>query len=140
MRKFTVITLSICFGLLQISALAQRTYRPNSVLASGSWAKLSVKDAGVYKVDVSFLSSLGFNTSNISSNSIRLYGNGGQTLSERNADIPIDDLTENSILIVDGGDGAFNGTDYFLFYAAGADKWLKDSINKRFTHQKKYLL
>ena len=57
-------------------------------------------------------------------------------LSESNSNIPLDDLAENAIMVMDGGDGLFNGSDYFLFYAAGPDKWLKDSVNKRFTHQK----
>ena len=57
-------------------------------------------------------------------------------LSESNADVPVDDLTENAIMIIDGGDGIFNGTDYFLFYAPGPDQWIKDSINKKFIHQK----
>ena len=39
-------------------------------------------------------------------------------------------------MIVDGGDGFLNGTDYALFYASGADQWLKDSVNQSFTHQK----
>jgi len=38
--------------------------------------------------------------------------------------------------VIDGGDGLFNGSDYFLFYASGTDRWLKDSLNKRFIHQK----
>ncbi|HET6767977.1 MAG TPA: type IX secretion system sortase PorU [Chitinophagaceae bacterium] len=57
-------------------------------------------------------------------------------LSEANSDKPIDDLAENAIMVVDGGDGVFNGGDYFLFYAAGPDRWLNDSLNKRFIHQK----
>src|SRR6187399_3514785 len=135
MRRFTVIALSlICFFATNISA--QRVYKTNSVLSSGSWSKIVVKDGGIYKIDVSFLGAIGFNTSNISSGSIRLFGNGGNMLSEANAEIPLDDLTENAIMVMDGGDGLFNGSDYFLFYAAGPDKWLKDSLNKRFTHQK----
>ena len=118
------------------NASAQRTYKPNSVLATGVWSKIAVRDAGIYKVDVPFLTLLGFNTSNISSNSIRLFGNAAGMLSEANSDIPIDDLAENAITIIDGGDGVFNGTDYFLFYAPGPDKWIKDSINKKFIHQK----
>ncbi|HKC36797.1 MAG TPA: type IX secretion system sortase PorU [Chitinophagaceae bacterium] len=105
-------------------------------MASGVWSKIAVKESGIYKIDLPFLATLGFNTSGISSSSIRLYGNGGNMLSETNADIPIDDLSENAIMVVDGGDGLFNGSDYFLFYAAGPDKWLKDSLNKRFVHQK----
>jgi hypothetical protein len=135
MRRFTVITLSLlCSFVTDVSA--QRTYKTNSVLASGSWAKIAVKEAGIYKVDVPFLSGLGFNTANISSASIRFFGNGGNMLSEVNADLPIDDLAEDAIMIVDGGDGLLNGSDYFLFYAAGPDEWLKDSLNKKFIHQK----
>ena len=135
MGRFTAIALSLmCFFATNVSA--QRVYKTNSVLSSGSWSKIAVKESGIYKIDVPFLGAIGFNTSNISSGSIRLFGNGGNMLSEANADIPLDDLAENSIMVMDGGDGLFNGSDYFLFYAAGPDKWLKDSINKRFAHQK----
>jgi hypothetical protein len=47
-------------------------------------------------------------------------------LSENNNISRPDDLAENAILVVDGGDGVLNGTD----------QWIKDSINKRFTHKK----
>jgi hypothetical protein len=125
--------------LLSLSILctqAQRSYKPNSVLSSGNWWKISLKNAGIYKIDVNFLASLGINTSNLSSNSIRLYGNGGAMLPEANNGFKYDDLEENSILMVDGGDGVFNGADYFLFFSTGADQWLKDSANNRFIHKK----
>ena len=135
MRRFTVIILSLkCLFATNVSA--QRVYKSNSVLASGVWSKIAVKESGVYKIDVPFLATLGFNTAGISTASIRLFGNGGHMLNEANADIPIDDLVENPVLVADGGDGLFNGNDYFLFYASGPDRWLKDSVNKRFVHQK----
>jgi hypothetical protein len=135
MRRFTAITLSvICFFATNVSA--QRVYKTNSVLASGIWSKVAIKESGIYKIDVPFLTTAGFNTSNISSTSIRLFGNGGNMLSETNADIPVDDLAEDAIMVVDGGDGLFNGSDYFLFFASGPDRWLKDSLNKRFTIRK----
>src|SRR5436190_1908652 len=135
MGKFTIICLlAVCFFATNVSA--QRVYKANSILSSGSWSKIGVKESGVYKIDVAFLGALGFNTSNILSGSIRLFGNGGNMLSETNAEIPPDDLIENALMVMDGGDGIFNGNDYFLFYAAGPDKWLKDSVNKKFTHQK----
>ncbi len=115
---------------------AQRSYRNNSVLSAGEWYKLSVKSNGVYRIDIAFLQSLGVNTANISSNAIRLFGNGGQMLAEDNAVPRADDLTENAIQIFDGGDGIFNGNDYFLFFATGPDVWIKDSANKKFRHQK----
>jgi hypothetical protein len=123
-----------CF--LFFAGTAQRTYRSNSVLASGDWFKISVKEAGVYRVNLAFLQTLGVNVSNLQSNSIRLYGNGGQLLPEGNASIPVDDLSENAIQVVDGGDGLLNGSDYFLFYSNGPVHWAKDSVNRRFRHQK----
>lgn len=115
---------------------AQRTYKTASVLASGNWYKLAVKKTGVYKIDVAFLNSLGISTSSINSNSIRLFGNGGQMLSENNGSVPADDLVENSIEMFDGNDGLFNGNDYFLFYANGPDEWIGDGSTKKFSHRK----
>ena len=122
--------------IMSIATSAQRSYRPNSVLASGTWYKLSVKEAGIYKIDLAFLNTLGVNTANLPSNSVRLFGNGGQMLAEANAGTWLDDLQENPIMVADGGDGIINGTDYILFYATGPDQWIKDSLNQRFTHQK----
>ena len=90
-------------------AQGQRVYAPNSVLASGNWYKISVEKTGVYKIDVPFLNSLGVNTANLPSSSVRLFGNGGQMLAESNAVIPFDDLQENAIMVVDGGDGIIDG-------------------------------
>jgi hypothetical protein len=126
---------SICVSLIGLCVYSQRAYKPNSVLVAGEWFKISVKNPGIYKVDVPLLNSLGINAQNLSSAAIRLFGNGGHMLSESNANRPIDDLEENAIMIVDGGDGVFNGADYFLFYANGPHEWLKDSISRRFKHQ-----
>jgi hypothetical protein len=106
------------------------------VLASGNWYKIAVVKEGVYKVDVNFLNTLGISTTNLNSSSIQLFGNGGAMLPEDNVITRIDDLAENTIEMFDGGDGIFNGSDYFLFYGASADKWIKDSTNQKFTHQK----
>ncbi len=122
--------------LMGVPASAQRFYRPNSVLAAGNWYKIAVQRAGIYKLDIAFLNTLGISTSNLASGSIRLFGNGGQMLAEANNGPWWDDLQENAIMVVDGGDGILNGTDYILFYAGGPDQWLKDSTNLRFTHKK----
>ena len=125
-----------CFLIGSLGAFSQRIYAPHSVLSNGNWFKLSIKSAGVYKMDIPFLNNLGVSTSNLPSNSIRLFGNGGQMLAEANAGSWTDDLTENAIQVVDGGDGVLNGSDYILFYADGPDQWIKDSANLRFTHRK----
>jgi hypothetical protein len=116
-------------------AEGQRTYTQSSVLSAGNWYKISVHAEGVYRMDVAFLNSLGI-TGTISSSQLRLYGNGGGMLSESNNSQPVDDLFENAIMVVDGGDGVLNGNDYILFFAPGPHQWSKDSVNRRFTHNK----
>lgn len=132
MRKI----LFFSFLLIAWPSLAQRSYRDNSVLATGAWHKLAVRQTGVHRVDVATLQALGINTQNLSSASLRLYGNGGGMLPEANAPARPDDLQENAIWISDGGDGIFNGNDFFLFYAQGPDQWEKDSLNQRFRYRK----
>jgi hypothetical protein len=131
--------LFLLFGYLFttcFSGLAQRSYTPNSVLTSGNWYKLGVKAPGIYRIDIAFLNSLGVNTTNLSSSSVRIYGNGGQMLNEANNGSWTDDLYENSIAVVDGGDGIISGSDHILFYANGPDEWIKDSLNQSFLHRK----
>jgi flagellar hook assembly protein FlgD len=132
LRKLLLLTL---FSSAFLWVTAQRTYKANSVLASGNWYKISVAGEGVYKVDLALLNSLGI-SGTINSSQIRVFGNGGGMLPESNSSQPADDLEENSIQVVDGGDGVLNGSDYFLFYAPGPDQWAKDSLNKRFSHKK----
>jgi len=127
--------LAICC-LLRPCGEAQRVYRSASSLASGSWYKIAVSAPGIYKVDLSLLRSLGVNTQGLSSSSIRLFGNGGALLPEPCNGSRMDDLIEDAIEMVDGGDGNFGGNDYFLFYAPGPHHWTKDPVNRRFTHVK----
>jgi Peptidase family C25 len=119
-----------------INLPAQRGYKNASVLAAGDWYKLAVTEAGVYKVDMTLLNKLGVVTTNLSSSTLRLYGNGGGMLPEACNGTKTDDLVENAIQVMDGGDGVFDGNDYFIFYSNGPDLWIKDSINQRFSHQK----
>ncbi len=125
-----------CFFVASWPGAAQRFYTPNSVLSTGNWYRLGVKEPGVYKIDIPFLNSLGINTSNLASGSVRIFGNGGQMLAEACNGSWTDDLKENAIMVVDGGDGVINGTDYILFYASGPDEWVKDSANLGFHHRK----
>ena len=116
--------------------MAQRVYADNSVLATGNWFKIGVTQEGIYKIDANMLAAMAIVSGPIRSTAIKIYGNGGAMLAERNALPRIDDLYENAMTVDDGGDGVFNGTDYLLFYAQGPNRWLKDSVNQRFTHQK----
>ncbi|MDP5044887.1 MAG: hypothetical protein NWQ06_07905, partial [Leeuwenhoekiella sp.] len=66
------------------SAVLQET--KNSVLASGAIYKFYVEKTGIYKLDKSFLESLGMNVNAINPQNLKIYGNGGAMLPLRNAD------------------------------------------------------
>lgn len=118
------------------SVPAQRTYKNASVLASGNWYQFSVKEAGVYKIDLPFLNKLGITNTSIPSGALQIFANGGSMLPEVCNGPKTDDLVENAIRVEDGGDGILNGNDYILFYANGPDSWVADSANKTYRHTK----
>ena len=107
----------------------------NSVLSTGNWYKFSVDTTGVFKLDRSFLNSLGISTSDINPNNIKIYGNGGQMLPFLNSDFRYDDLQENAIYVSGEEDNSFDGGDYILFYAKGPNSWDVDYVNDEVKHQ-----
>lgn len=107
----------------------------NSVLASGNWYKIGITKSGIYKVTYNDFVQLGIPSGNIQSSNIALFGNGGGMLPEANGIPRPSDLTENRIVVIDGGDGIFNDGDYFLFYGKGIHSWAYDSTNGIFNHK-----
>jgi hypothetical protein len=122
---------------VQISALRKNTrvaYAGSSVLASGKWYKVGLTQNGVYKMDKGFLSSLGMNLSGVDPKSIRVYGNGGKLMSEKNAEFKYDDLIENAILVNGENDGTFDNGDYVLFYGQSTETWKYASTDSTFNY------
>ncbi|MEY3432630.1 MAG: hypothetical protein RL131_566, partial [Bacteroidota bacterium] len=132
MKRWTVFVVLMGIVLL---AQGQRFYTPKSVLSEGQWVKISVSGSGIYKITASQLKTWGLGPE-ISSVSIQLFGNGGQVLPENTNGSYPDDLRENAIEVVDGGDGKFDGQDYFLFYAPGPHAWTVDSVQRSFSYSK----
>ncbi len=128
---------------LQINAVKEfgaptknlRAYLPNSVLASGNWYKIAVKNEGIYKISYDFLRNLGVDVNTINPRNIRVYGNGGAMLPQNNAQNRIDDLEENAIQVFGENDGKLDNTDYILFYAQGNTKWSLNNSSQYFQHQ-----
>ncbi len=117
--------------------MPSRTYASSSVLASGDWFKIRVSETGVHTVTYNDLSAMGFDM-NVPSSKIALFGNGGGVLPEKN-NVPVyDDLVENPIKMVDGGDGSFDPGDYFIFYAQGPIVWNWNEEIQVFQHQNNY--
>ncbi|MDV7395453.1 hypothetical protein RZS08_28965, partial [Arthrospira platensis SPKY1] len=103
----------------------------NSVLRDGAIYKIGVSRTGVHKIDYNFLvDQLGIAAASINPARIQLFGNGGGMLPEAVSDSRPDDLIENPILVVDGGDGKFDPGDYILFFAQGPSIWKRDESSE----------
>ena len=122
------------YQLASITEVASRkTFSPNSVLAQGNWYRVAVNRDGVFRITPQLLRDMGVSGS-ISSAGIAVFGNRGGMLPERVGDEHIDDLVELPILMVDGGDGVFSGSDYALFYAHGPHRWNYNQAENRYQH------
>ena len=102
------------------------SFTTTSVLSTGTWYKIGVTQTGIHKINKVFLSNLGVDVANLDPKNIRIYGNGGKMLPERNIDFRNDDLVENAIQIVDNGNTIFENNEYVLFYATGPTEWKKN--------------
>ena len=102
----------------------------SSVLSSGYWYKIGVKNDGVCKIDKSFLESIGVNTANLNPKSINIFGNGEGRLPELNSVFRTDDLAKNAIYVEGEDDGVFNEQDYILFYAWGPNRTYLNNLNQ----------
>jgi len=120
--------------LIPLLTFAETVHKENSILATGQWYKLAVRNTGIYKVTFEDLQSMGIDASQIDPANIRLFGNGGGILSESNNSFRIDDLREDPILVNDGDDDHFDEGDYFLFYGESPDKWYFDTLTTTYSH------
>ncbi|MBR3456046.1 MAG: type IX secretion system sortase PorU [Bacteroidaceae bacterium] len=105
---------------------AASRYADHSVLATGKWAKIHVDESGVYQLTPQFLSSAGFSNPS----KVKVYGYGGEVISEGEIDNMQDDL--NEVATFRKSDGTI------LFYARGTVSWKwnsKTRANITFTHR-----
>ena len=116
--------------LTHLGALAQE-----SVLARGDWYKIGVVRSGLHRLNATFLRGLGLNPAALNPAHIRLYGNGGAMLPQRNGAPRERDLVENAIYVAGEKDGVFDNPDYVLFYAQGPHTIHYDAATERFHHQ-----
>lgn len=115
------------------SKVLARDYATNSILSTGNWYKIAVDKRGIFKIDYNLLQSLGINPAAVNPANIRVYGNGGQVMSEAVSDGSYDDLVENEIEVHAGS--SFGQNDYVLFYANGPVQWTPSPNGKDFQHK-----
>ncbi|MCM5527692.1 type IX secretion system sortase PorU [Parasegetibacter sp. NRK P23] len=105
---------------------AQRVYAPHSVLQQGAWFRIGVDTAGVYRIDLALLNTLGYTGNSFPAEAIRVFGRTGAMLPEAMNTTYTDDLQEIPCRSYPG---------FVLFYAPGAHIVEKDSVNQSFTHR-----
>jgi len=131
-----------------------QSFATSSVLGNGNpWFKIgtagtvnSIDENAIYKIDKTLLQQIllsnGIDISSVNPQNIKIYGNGGEILSEQNIDFHYDDLTENAIFVKDTGTiGVFDNDDYILFYGQSAHKWhysAGKNAATRYTRNKNY--
>jgi hypothetical protein len=141
---FTNGLLSTCFlrGELPKKAQLSKTMQAglhkiasgNSPFAQGDWYRIDVDvtDAGMYKLDYSYLHSLNISISDI--NSVRLFGNGGLVIPDNNTDPRPDSLVEIPRFVVRKNASGVDTADYIVFYGRGVRDWHYNADGKYFNH------
>ena len=119
MKKYTLF-----FILVLVMGRVVLAQTNNSVLAAGDWYKFSVDTTGVFKIDNALLQKMGVSTRDIDPRNIKIYGNGGGLLPQRNSDFRHDDLVENALWVIGQDDGVFDSEDAIVFYAKGPHDWV----------------
>jgi len=137
-NKIHIKLVAIIFCLLGFASfLAAQTmndgsrYAENSVLASGKWIQLKVKDNGIYKLTYDDIKKQGISDPS----KVKIYGYGGWILPEDFSLPYIDDLPEVAVYMDKGSDGVFNSGDYLLFYGHGTTRWTYNSTTDAYEHE-----
>lgn len=129
-RTYIMILLAVIFAAADNVSASIHSFQTQSVLSSGKFIKIRVKETGVYKLTFEDLNAMG-----VSPASVRIFGYGGALLPQSFQLPKIDDLPEIAIHMEKGADGVFNAGDYILFYAQGPVSWSYDSNRGLFVHQ-----
>jgi len=106
-------------------------YGENSVLATGKWIQLKVKEDGIYKLTYDDIKKQGISDPS----KVKIYGYGGWMLPEDFTMPYVDDLPEVAVYMNKGSDGVFNSGDYLLFYGRGTTHWTYNSAKSVYEHE-----
>ena len=116
MRKLIFILL-MALSLPMMAGI--HSYANRSVLAEGSWVKISVQQSGVCRMTFDELRNAGISNPA----QVRVYGYGGAQLTQDFSKKKIDDLPQVPVYVGDG---------YVLFYVQGPISW--EYTGGRFAH------
>ena len=103
----------------------------NSVLSTGDFYKIEVKETGMYMVDKNFLQSVGINTNSIDPATLKLYNDGGAELPYDNFIPVFNDLNEVKISVNVDGNGKL---DNLIFFGMSPNDWIYNNTSKTWKH------
>jgi hypothetical protein len=115
-------------GEIKIAPVLNKTvgstnFVAHSILKDGGIYRLGIINSGLYKLDYSFLSSLGYPMNTIDPRNIHIYSKGGGMLPRSNSAFRYDDIPENAIMVKGEQDGKFDAGDYIVFFGKGQTVW-----------------
>lgn len=121
---------------LQPRRLLSKIAAQNSVLSSGTWTKVEVKEDGMYKIDAKLLKAAGVDASTVGSlQNVRVFGGTGRTIASDLAADYLPDLAELSVQRVDANaNGVFDEGDYVAFFGRGSRWWTDAGVSGDFVH------
>ena len=122
------------WSTIEFNSIKENPPVQNSVLASGDFYKIEVKESGMYKLDKNYLQNAGINVNSIDPKTIKIYGNGGKELPYGNFLPCPTDLIENKIYVEGEDDHSFDNNDYILFYGRSPNDWDYDSSSGKYSH------
>jgi hypothetical protein len=131
---FLIILATICGSIISVHPAKSMNdgsrYINHSVLSSGKWIQLKVKENAVYKLTYEEIKSMGISDPS----KVKIYGYGGWKLDENFMNPYIDDLPEVAVWL-SGADNVFNAGEFILFYGKGTVQWKYNSGSDFFVHE-----
>lgn len=112
--------LVVLLGLLLCGNMAagRHSYAQTSVLNTGKFVKIQVRESGIYRITYEALRDMGINPQQV-----RILGYGGAMLNQDFTKRKIDDLPSVPFYMEKGADGVFGAGDYIVFYGQGVTSW-----------------
>jgi Peptidase family C25 len=117
-------------ALAPLKSAMAGNWKEHSLLASGSWFKISVEECGIHKLTYEQLQDIGLQNPA----SVKVYGSGASLLPENFSLAYTDDLDELPIYMHKGTDGLFGPGDHILFYAQGPESWKYEPEKEIYQH------
>jgi hypothetical protein len=105
-----------------------------TTLASGSWARIEVQQAGVYRLTRRWFSDAGFDVAAIDPRTIKMFGNGGRERPQRLSEARPDPLQEIAIEVFGAEDGRFDEGDYVQFFGQGLTGFAWNPATRTYEH------